>query len=107
MHGLETFEEEARRATSVKVGGIVVHPCCRLKRTALRSVGVRKGDLLVATEGAATLVRIRCSSQCVVATIADLAPQLRMAKDTCFSFQLAEHQLGDEGRANDAWAAGH
>ena len=46
----------------------------RLNATALTSVGVRKGDLLVATEGAATLVRIRCASQCVVATIATGPP---------------------------------
>jgi len=46
----------------------------RLEATALASVAVRRGDLLVATEGAATLVRVRCASQCVVATIATGPP---------------------------------
>jgi hypothetical protein len=42
----------------------------RLNAKALRSIGVRRGDLLVATEGAATVVRIRCAPRCVVDTIA-------------------------------------
>ena len=42
----------------------------RLTGTALTAAGVRAGDLLVATEGGANVVRVRCAGQCTSAVVA-------------------------------------
>ncbi|HZP27535.1 MAG TPA: hypothetical protein VFC99_01170 [Acidimicrobiia bacterium] len=46
----------------------------RLTKPALARAGVRAGDLLVATEGSATLVRVRCGHTCTAAAVATGPP---------------------------------
>ena len=45
----------------------------RLASTDLAAAGVQEGDLLVATEGGATLVDVRCQSSCTVAPVVTTA----------------------------------
>ena len=104
MHGLETFEEEARRATVVKVGALL-YPCCRSSAQPSDRSGYARETSSSLPKAQQPLSRIRCSSV-PLSPPSRTGPELRMAKYTCFSFQLAEHQLGDEGRANDVWVAG-
>src|SRR5206468_3686038 len=46
----------------------------RLSGTALSDARIRAGDLLVATEGGATVIRVRCAPQCATSVVATGPP---------------------------------
>lgn len=84
----------------------------RLTHDALATAGVRGGDLLVATEGGGTVVRVRCEPDCVSNLIANgpstahVEGRLLVVSDAAFSAAPAIASTSSSSSGRTGWIVG-